>query len=242
MTSTTNIKTIKCRVVGNDGTGRTAMAVTFTSNSFPGDHFPQAFDCFSANLSAGEQTVKLELYPVAASDEYARLRPLSYPDTDVFLLCYSVASPPSFLSVEAKWNYEVQHHCPDVPKLLVGTKVDLRRRQEDARQQQAAPPPRQKNTRESDHSHREGEREESDRVEQEEQVECVSKEEGERMAKRIGAVQHLECSALTQEGLRELRDQVVKTALSSASSQSSSGGGKKEKKRFGLFGKKNKGK
>ena len=59
-------------------------------------------------------------------EEYDRLRPLSYPQTDVFLMCFSVTSPASFENVKDKWFLEVHHHCPGVPFLIVGTQIDLR--------------------------------------------------------------------------------------------------------------------
>lgn len=40
--------------------------------------------------------------------------------TDVFLVCYSVASPSSFENVTSKWYPEIKHHCPDAPLILVG--------------------------------------------------------------------------------------------------------------------------
>ena len=61
-----------------------------------------------------------------AQEDYDRLRPLSYPCTDVFLICFSVVSPTSFANVKSKWWPEIQHHMPNTPFLIVGTKVDLR--------------------------------------------------------------------------------------------------------------------
>mmetsp|Transcript_87835 Transcript_87835/g.250248 ORF Transcript_87835/g.250248 Transcript_87835/m.250248 type:complete len:278 (+) Transcript_87835:477-1310(+) len=46
--------------------------------------------------------------------------------TDVFLLCFSITSPPSFDNLSSKWFPEIKHHAPKVPFILVGTKLDLR--------------------------------------------------------------------------------------------------------------------
>jgi cell division control protein 42 len=59
-------------------------------------------------------------------EDYDRLRPLSYPQTDVFLICFSVTSPPSFANISTKWLPEITYHAPGVPFLIVGTKIDLR--------------------------------------------------------------------------------------------------------------------
>ncbi len=57
--------------------------------------------------------------------DYDRLRPLSYPQTDVFLICYSVINPVSFDNVRAKWSPEIKSNNPETPIVLVGTKLDL---------------------------------------------------------------------------------------------------------------------
>jgi len=58
-------------------------------------------------------------------EDYDRLRPLSYPQTDVFILLFSVISPTSYGNVKSKWWPEVMHHCPtDV--VVVANKIDCR--------------------------------------------------------------------------------------------------------------------
>ena len=39
---------------------------------------------------------------ISGQEDYDRLRPLSYPQTDVFLVCFSVVSPSSFENVKEK--------------------------------------------------------------------------------------------------------------------------------------------
>ena len=51
---------------------------------------------------------------------------LSYPTVGCFLLFFSVVSPSSFENIRAKWHPEVVHHAQRTPRLLIGTKTDLR--------------------------------------------------------------------------------------------------------------------
>ena len=62
----------------------------------------------------------------AGQEDYDRLRPLSYPQTDVFMLCYSVNSRCSFDNIQSKWIPEIHRFCPGTPVVLVATKDDLR--------------------------------------------------------------------------------------------------------------------
>lgn len=119
------------------------------------------------------------LFDTAGQEDYDRLRPLSYPQTDVFLVCFSVTSPASFENVREKWFPEVHHHCPGVPCLIVGTQTDLR----------DDPSVREKLGKQK--------------------MTPVKKEDGERMAKELGAVKYVECSALTQYKLKDVFDEVA---------------------------------
>jgi len=126
----------------------------------------------------GDEPYTLGLFDTAGQEDYDRLRPLSYPQTDVFLVCFSVTSPASFENVREKWFPEVHHHCPGVPCLIVGTQVDLR---EDASVKEKLAKQR---------------------------MQPVRREDGEKMAKDLGAVKYVECSALTQYKLKDVFDEV----------------------------------
>ena len=62
----------------------------------------------------------------AGQEDYDRIRPLSYKDADVFIICFSVSSPSTLDNIRAKWQPEVQHHCPGTPMVVVCNKIDLR--------------------------------------------------------------------------------------------------------------------
>lgn len=136
------------------------------------------------NPRIGDEPYTLGLFDTAGQEDYDRLRPLSYPQTDVFLVCFSVTSPASFENVREKWFPEVHHHCPGVPCLIVGTQTDLRDDQsvkEKLAKQRMQP---------------------------------VRKEDGEKMARELGAVKYVECSALTQYKLKDVFDEVCYLSLS----------------------------
>lgn len=129
--------------------------------------------------------INLGLWDTAGQEDYDRLRPLSYPQTDVFILTYSVMSPSSFDNLKKKWFTEISHHAPGVPFILCGTKMDLR---DDSEAVQKLKDKGQN---------------------------PVTKSEGDALCTELGGQQNLECSALTQAGLKEVFDQAIRVVIDS---------------------------
>ena len=158
------------------------MLISYTTNCFPQEYIPTVFDNYSTDLLIDGVPCNIGLWDTAGQEDYDRLRPLSYPLTDVFLICFSVAKPWSFSNVKDKWYPEVAHHCPKTPIVLVGLKLDLRN---------------DKGTIEKL---------------SEERLAPITYEQGMQMAKEIGAFKYVECSALTQKGLNDVFDTAVAAA------------------------------
>jgi len=174
------MQTIKCVAVGDGSVGKTCMLISFTKNSFPEEYVPTVFDNYTCNVMVDKRTVNLGLWDTAGQGEYDKLRYLSYPQTDVVLICYSIENMTSYHNVRDKWIKEIREYIKDSPVILVATKTDLR----------------------DDVAFRDKMKDKGEHL--------ISTVEGEKLAKEIKAKQYCECSALTQQGLRAVFDSAVR--------------------------------
>ncbi|CAI7151017.1 CPS_collapsed_G0003510.mRNA.1.CDS.1 [Saccharomyces cerevisiae] len=150
------MQTLKCVVVGDGAVGKTCLLISYTTNQFPADYVPTVFDNYAVTVMIGDEPYTLGLFDTAGQEDYDRLRPLSYPSTDVFF---------------------------GVPCLVVGTQIDLR----------------------------------DDKVIieklQRQRLRPITSEQGSRLARELKAVKYVECSALTQRGLKNVFDEAIVAAL-----------------------------
>lgn len=195
---------VKCVLVGDGAVGKTSLIVSYTTNGYPTEYVPTAFDNYSVVVSVDNTPVSLQLCDTAGQDDFDSLRPLCYPNTDVFLICFSVVSPSSFHNVLDKWLPEVRQHSPKAPIILIGTQCDLRNDVkiliELARYKEVP----------------------------------VPEEEAQRLACQMDVHSYIECSALTQKNLKEVFDSAIIASLdlakNNAAAQSSSNSKSKLKK------------
>uniref|UniRef100_A0A8V0XM93 Ras homolog family member U n=1 Tax=Gallus gallus TaxID=9031 RepID=A0A8V0XM93_CHICK len=142
-----------------------------------------------AVVSVDGKPVRLQLCDTAGQDEFDKLRPLCYTNTDIFLLCFSVVSPSSFQNVSEKWVPEIRCHCPKAPIILVGTQSDLR---EDVKVLIELDKCKEK---------------------------PVPEEAAKLCAEEIKAASYIECSALTQKNLKEVFDAAIVAGIQYSDTQ-----------------------
>ncbi|KAI5116241.1 hypothetical protein M0805_001235 [Coniferiporia weirii] len=173
----------KLVIVGDGACGKTCLLIVFSKGTFPEVYVPTVFENYVADVEVDGKHVELALWDTAGQEDYDRLRPLSYPDSHVILICFAIDSPDSLDNVQEKWHSEVTHFCQGLPVLLVGCKKDLRRDPrtiEELRKTSQRP---------------------------------VTPEEGSAVAQKINAKQYIECSARTGEGVREVFQYATRFAL-----------------------------
>merc|ERR1712169_93363 len=168
-THTDNMAEIRRKlvIVGDGACGKTCLLIVFSKGTFPEVYVPTVFENYVADVEVDGKHVELALWDTAGQEDYDRLRPLSYPDSHVILICFAIDSPDSLDNVQEKWISEVLHFCSGLPIILVGCKKELRYDQKTI----------------------------------------------EELRKKIGAYKYLECSAKTNEGVREVFEHASRAAL-----------------------------
>jgi|UniRef100_A0A8C0W2M5 Ras family protein F len=176
-------KELKIVIVGDGGCGKTSLLMVYSQGSFPEHYAPSVFEKYTASVTVGSKEVTLNLYDTAGQEDYDRLRPLSYQNTHLVLICYDVMNPTSYDNVLIKWFPEVTHFCRGTPMVLIGCKTDLRKDKEQLRKLRAV------------------------------QQEPITYMQGLSACEQIQAALYLECSAKFRENVEDVFREAAKVAL-----------------------------
>ncbi|KAE8378542.1 small GTPase superfamily [Aspergillus bertholletiae] len=117
----------KMVLLGDGACGKTSALNVFTRGFFPTVYEPTVFENYVHDIFVDNVHMELSLWDTAGQEEFDRLRALSYEDTHVIMLCFSVDSPDSFENVASKWVDEISENCPGVKMVLTALKCDLRK-------------------------------------------------------------------------------------------------------------------
>ncbi|KAJ2617521.1 GTP-binding protein Rho1 [Coemansia sp. RSA 1365] len=188
----------KLVIVGDGACGKTCLLIVFSKGTFPEVYVPTVFENYVADVEVDGRQVELALWDTAGQEDYDRLRPLSYPDSHVILICFAIDSTDSLDNVKEKWISEVMHFCQGLPVILVGCKSDLREDPGFIEQARAN------------------------------DIQLVTPEEGAAAAKKIGAADYMECSAKTGRGVRDVFENATRKALTVNGKGGKDGKGKRK--------------
>ncbi|KFH45580.1 GTP-binding protein-like protein [Hapsidospora chrysogenum ATCC 11550] len=191
-------KTVQRKLVllGDGASGKTSLLNVFTRGYFPTVYEPTVFENYVHDIFVDNVHIELSLWDTAGQEEFDRLRSLSYDDTDLIILCFSVDSKDSLENVESKWVGEIADNCPGVKLVLVALKCDLREQTGQDDDEEA------------------GEGTTGDDGQAGEKKPTISYDQGLEVARRIGALRYLECSAMRNRGVNEAFTEAARVALS----------------------------
>ena len=132
------MENVKCLVIGDSGVGKSSLIMRYT-NSNHGR--PILYGMKTKSINIGDTCINITIWDTLGGADFTtlrppmytsglngvqRLQPLVYPNTSVFLICFSVIEPTSYENVLEKWFPGVNEYCPDAEVVLVGTNMDLR--------------------------------------------------------------------------------------------------------------------
>lgn len=189
----------KIVILGDGACGKTSLLNVFTRGYFPKVYEPTVFENYIHDIFIDGKQIQLSLWDTAGQEEFDKLRSLSYNDTHCIILCFSIDSYDSLENVKNKWVGEILEHCEGVKLVLVALKADLR-----------------------DDNSTVGETMGTSAYDNDGQLKkLVSYEDGVNMAKHIGAVRYLECSAMKNKGVKEVFTEAARVALAAKSASPS---------------------
>ncbi|KAG8774567.1 GTP-binding protein Rho1 [Serendipita sp. 405] len=166
----------KVVTTGSWYSGKTCLQIRYCQQRFPVDYIPSTMDTVQMNFPLFSRLISLYLWDAQVGGCHCgdRIRALTYMGASTVIICFGIDNPESLSGVQETWVPEVKAFTGDVNPtiILVGCKMDVR----------------------------------TDPVERERMAkygvkEPVSVEQGQEMAKLIGAAMYLECSAKTGEGV-----------------------------------------
>ena len=171
---------LKCVVVGDPNVGKSTLIMNYKDRKC-GDNVPDVVDACAVPVFFDGKSATLNVWDSRGHSDYDGVRPLLYPESDVCMVCYSVADPESYNNVSNKWIPELNKHRPNTPIVLVGTKTDLREELAERSKENTCGEP-------------------------------LTYARGEELAERIKAVRYIECSALTQQGVKHVFQEAARVA------------------------------
>jgi len=119
---------LKLVFVGDPCVGKTCLLYSYQKGTYHDNELchTSVLEGFTKSVVVNGSEYICLLWDTIGSNDFEKLRPLSYPKTDCFVICYALNNRSSLKNTQTKWIPEIRQHEPEVPFIIVGTKQDLR--------------------------------------------------------------------------------------------------------------------
>ncbi|KAJ5076586.1 ras-related c3 botulinum toxin substrate [Anaeramoeba ignava] len=173
------MKKYKVIFVGEETVGKTTLLMTYDKKYLPEGYIPSVYDKFSKTYKIENKEIEIEFFDTERPDYFDRKFRYNYIDTKIIVFCFAIDFDNSFENIESVWFPEIEENIPKAKRILIGTKMDLRKNKEKINKLKK-----------------------KDRK-------LISKEEGIELAKKIKARKYFECSSFTQKGIETIFNQIT---------------------------------
>ena len=187
------LRSIKCVLVGDSKSGKTALLYTLSKGIFPTQHLPTVINNVNVGWKFEENQATISFWDTPGDEKEEEARSMAYQNADVILITFSLNKLKDVSHIRGKWFNEVQNYCSNASIILIGTNLDKR---EDLSYNHHVV-----NNSSIDYQRRKDE-------------DMVSYSKGLTIAKEIGAISYIESSAKNDVGFQEIKDQILRSYLS----------------------------
>lgn len=116
----------KIVLVGDNKCGKTSLVHRFIHDKFLEVYTPTDFRVYTTTYEVNDYRINFTIWDTSGAAAYDKVRPLTYQDARVLLLCFQIPCPNSLDNIVNKWYPEIRQHCPNIPVILCGCQSDLR--------------------------------------------------------------------------------------------------------------------
>ena len=195
----TKFRKLKFVVLGDGAAGKTYAIMKYLRGHTDGiPYSATVYSNYTSDIRVDGYHCQITWEDTTGQEDFDRLRTIAYPDCHVALLIFAIDNPDSFANIKAKWATEIYQYHRDIPKIVVGCKIDLRNDQ----------PTVERLAKNSQRP--------------------ISREQGEQLARTLtqdvkaagvqgtakSKVKYMECSAFTGEGIKDLFEEAARLGLS----------------------------
>jgi len=114
-------------LIGDSNCGKTSLVLSYLNKKLATPPESILMETYEKIITFTNQTgIKLQIWDFPGDDYFDRFRPLAYANAKGVLICFTLDRKESLYHIEERWIPEVETHCPDALKIIVGIGSEVR--------------------------------------------------------------------------------------------------------------------